>query len=67
MIEKIQDIAWLFLVGWSLLGLMFLKGSHIKWEWRDMWVGVFFGKDAIYVSPLGFLVFVFPKKDNPGL
>jgi hypothetical protein len=48
----------------SLGGLMFLKGAHIKWEWKDIWQGVYFGKDAIYICPIPCLVFIFPRKQN---
>lgn len=64
MMDKIKIIADFGLLALGLFGLPIFKGSHVKWEWRDMWVGVFFGKDAIYVCPFGFLVFVFPKNNS---
>jgi hypothetical protein len=62
---SITTIAWVLWAIVTIFGfIIFHKHAYIKWEWKDMWQGIYWGKDAIYVCLIPFLVFVFPRKDT---
>jgi hypothetical protein len=53
-----------FFIVWTILGLAIIKKSYAEVNFRDMWIGIYFGERTTYVCFIPFLVFVFPKKEK---
>lgn len=49
---------WLIFAGFMLFVYACLPDSKVKFERRDMWIGVFFGEFNTYVCLVPFIVFI---------